>query len=61
VDTEASNPILKRFDSIGFPEFSKMNERHAYFGLGKALLEFEAAVGEMERKCEGLVNIFIKI
>ena len=52
-DSETTNPILKRFDSDGFIEYSKVNERFAYFGLGKALLEFETAVGEMERKCKG--------
>ena len=50
-----TNPFLKCFDSARFPEFSKANQRHAYFGLGKALLEFEAAVGQMERKCEGII------
>ena len=52
-DTEATNPILKRFDSPGFVEFSRISQQNAYFGLGKALLEFETAVGEFERKCEG--------
>jgi hypothetical protein len=53
-DSEATNPILKPYGSPGFMEFSKINQPNAYFGLGKALLEFETAVGEFEAKCEGL-------
>ena len=60
-DTEATNPILKRFDSPGFLEFSRISQRHAYFGLGKALLEFETAVGECERKCEGKFVLFVSL
>jgi hypothetical protein len=52
-DTDATNPVLRRYDSPEFPEFSKVSQRHAYFGLGKALLEFETAVGELEKKCQG--------
>ncbi len=59
-DSDSNNPILKPFNAPGFLEFSKINQRHAYFGLGKALLEFETAVGELERKCEGWNHDFLK-
>ena len=43
----------------GLPDLSPeaVGEREAYFGLGKALLEFESAVYVMEQKCKGEMHI----
>ena len=48
-----NNKLLQHF-SVGLPDLSPdaVTERHCYFGLGKALLEFESAVCQMEEACE---------
>ena len=47
----ANNPLLKPYRE-GLPDFAKATERDSYFGLGKALLEFESEVVSFETRCE---------
>ena len=70
-DNPSTNPILKIFnekaDEIAteetkkvsnLPDYNKITDRDCYFGLGKALLEFEAALAQLEQKCEdGITDI----
>lgn len=61
-DNHLSNPLLAKFESKGdnptktdlsiIPNFNDITDRECYFGFGKALLEFEAAVALLEKKCE---------
>ena len=70
-DNPNTNPILKLFDEkpevnateatkklINIPDYENITERNCYFGLGKAILEFESAVAELEQKCEDGVKDF---
>ena len=70
-DNPSTNPLLKLFDEkpnvnasdvstnlINLPDYRSITERHCYFGLGKALLEYESAVAELEQKCEDGVTDF---
>lgn len=53
-DTPETNPLLRPFSSADpLPQLEGVTERQCYFGLGKALLEFESAVCRMEEKCKG--------
>ncbi|TRY68570.1 hypothetical protein TCAL_06919 [Tigriopus californicus] len=51
-DDARTNPLLKPY-SEGLPQFESVNERHCFFGLGKALLQFEANIGAIEDRING--------
>ena len=67
-DNHLNNPLLTKFESNSdnatktelniIPEFNSVTDRNCYFGLGKALLEFEAAVNALEQRCEDGVKDF---
>ena len=46
-DSASTNPLLRGHQS-GLPTWPEMTERHAFFGLGKALLLYESAVMQLE-------------
>ena len=48
--SQSNDPEHKHVTNL--PDFSLITERNAYFGLGKALLEYESAVVQLEKKCE---------
>ncbi|CAB4070162.1 UGP2 [Lepeophtheirus salmonis] len=47
-DTHETNPILR---TKGLTDYSVVTERDCYFGLGKALLQFESTVAQVESIC----------
>ena len=49
-DTAANNPILRPV-SDGLPALDVVSEREAFYGLGKATLQFESEVAQMESRC----------
>ena len=51
-DTAATNRLLN-VHGQELPNLSGLSERDAYFGLGKALIEFESAVCQMEDRILG--------
>ena len=70
-DNPSTNPVLKLFNDKAdanepeatrqlnsMPDYSIITERDCYFGLGKALLEFEAAIAQLEQKCEEGITDF---
>lgn len=52
MDNAATNPVLQSFKD-GLPKLANLSEKQCYYGLGKALLEFESRIGEIESKIEG--------
>ena len=67
-DNHLTNPLLKKFEGKTdnetksdldiIPDFDSITDRDLYFGYGKALLEFEAAVDSLEKKCEENIKDF---
>ena len=67
-DNHLTNPLLNKFaskidnetktDLDIIPDFDNITDRDLYFGYGKALLEFEAAVNSLEKKCEENIKDF---
>ena len=49
-DTAVSNPILRPV-SDGLPALDVVSERQAFFGLGKAILQYESEATQMESRC----------
>eukprot|EP00088_Acartia_fossae_P028036 TRINITY_DN2880_c0_g1_i2.p1 TRINITY_DN2880_c0_g1~~TRINITY_DN2880_c0_g1_i2.p1 ORF type:complete len:779 (-),score=169.37 TRINITY_DN2880_c0_g1_i2:109-2445(-) len=46
-DTAATNPLLQN-STTGIPQIATVSEENCYYGLGKALLEYESAVFRLE-------------
>lgn len=59
-DTQADNAILKSV-SQGLPALGGVSEKQIYFGLGKALLDFEATMVEVETLAEDGVRDFKRL
>ncbi|XP_040575290.1 uncharacterized protein [Lepeophtheirus salmonis] len=57
-DTHETNPILR---TKGLTDYSVVTERDCYFGLGKALLQFESTVAQVESICREGEKDFTKI
>ena len=49
-DTAATNPILRPVTD-GLPALDVITERQAFYGLGKAILQYESEVTQMEERC----------
>ncbi len=54
-DTAATNPLL-RHHRDGLAHLDAVTERNAFNGLGKAILEFEAAIGAVEDRCQEMLG-----
>ena len=71
-DDSSNNPILRQsFNNnidenstnteeklVNVPDYNMITERNCYFGLGKAILQYETAVSELEQKCEDGIEDF---
>jgi len=60
-DSEKDNPIMTSVKGDGLPALSQVKERDIYFGLGKALLDYEAVMVEVETLAEEGVRDFKRL